>query len=57
MTFEQPSVHLFSFNNPYGACSVCEGFGTIIGIDENLVIPNKSLSLYDNAVACWRGEK
>lgn len=55
--FEEPSVHLFSFNNPYGACKNCEGFGNVIGIDENLVIPNKSLSVYDGAVACWRGEK
>ncbi len=57
ISFEEPSTHLFSFNNPYGACKTCEGFGTIIGIDEDLVIPNKSLSIYDGAVACWRGEK
>lgn len=55
--FEEPSVNFFSFNNPYGACKRCEGFGTIIGIDEDLVIPNKSLSIYEDAVACWRGEK
>jgi len=57
MTFEQPSPLFFSFNNPYGACDRCEGFGTIIGIDEDLVIPNKTLSIYDGAVACWKGDK
>lgn len=57
ISFETPTTHLFSFNNPYGACPTCEGFGTIIGIDPDLVIPDKSLSVYDNAVACWRGEK
>ncbi len=55
--FEEPSVNLFSFNNPYGACKKCEGFGSIIGIDEDLVVPNKSLSVYEDAIACWRGEK
>lgn len=55
--FEEPSVNLFSFNNPYGACKTCEGYGNIIGIDEDLVIPNKSLSIYDDAIACWKGEK
>lgn len=55
--FEEPSVNLFSFNNPYGACKTCEGYGSIIGIDEDLVIPNKSLSVYDDAIACWKGEK
>ncbi|HRY32298.1 MAG TPA: excinuclease ABC subunit UvrA [Bacteroidales bacterium] len=55
--FEEPSVNLFSFNNPYGACKRCEGFGSIIGIDEDLVIPNKSLSIYDEAIACWKGDK
>jgi excinuclease ABC subunit A len=55
--FEEPSVNLFSFNNPYGACKRCEGFGNIIGIDEDLVIPNKSLSVYEEAIACWKGEK
>ncbi len=55
--FEEPSVHTFSFNNPLGACPLCEGYGKIIDIDEDLVIPNKSLSLYEDAVACWRGEK
>ncbi len=57
ITFETPTTHLFSFNNPYGACPVCEGFGSIIGIDPDLVIPDKSLSIYDNAIACWRGDK
>jgi excinuclease ABC subunit A len=57
ITFEEPSVHLFSFNNPFGACKTCEGFGSVIGIDEDLVIPDKSLSVYDDAVACWKGEK
>jgi excinuclease ABC subunit A len=57
MTFEEPSVNFFTFNNPYGACRHCEGFGTIIGYDEQKVIPNPRLSLYEGAVACWRGEK
>ncbi len=57
ITFEEPSVHLFSFNNPFGACKKCEGFGSVIGIDEDLVIPDKSLSIYNDAVACWKGEK
>jgi excinuclease ABC subunit A len=57
MTFEEPSTQLFSFNNPFGACKRCEGFGSIIGIDEDLVIPDKSLSVYENAIVCWRGEK
>lgn len=57
MVFEEPSENLFSFNNPYGACKTCEGFGSIIGIDEDLVIPNKNLSVYEDAIACWRGEK
>jgi excinuclease ABC subunit A len=48
---------MFSFNNPVGACPTCEGYGKVIGIDEDLVIPNKSLSIYQEAVACWRGEK
>jgi excinuclease ABC subunit A len=56
ITFEEPSVNFFSFNNPVGACKTCEGFGSIIGIDPDLVIPNKSASVYDNAVACWNGE-
>lgn len=54
--FEEPTEHLFSFNSPLGACPVCEGYGKIIGIDENLVIPDENLSVYDDAVACWRGE-
>ena len=57
MTFEPPTVNMFAFNNPYGACPTCQGFGSVIGIDPDLVFPNKSLSVYDNAVACWRGEK
>ncbi len=57
MTFMEPSVHLFSFNNPVGACPRCEGFGKVMGIDENLVVPNKSLSIYEGAIACWKGEK
>ena len=56
MTFEIPSVNLFSFNNPYGACPVCEGFGRVLGIDEDLVIPDQSLSVYEGVVAPWRGE-
>jgi excinuclease ABC subunit A len=55
--FEEPSEHMFTFNNPVGACTKCEGFGSVIGIDEDLVIPNKSLSVFEDAVACWRGEK
>ncbi|MFT5215236.1 MAG: excinuclease ABC subunit A [Glaciecola sp.] len=54
--FLAPNIHLFSFNNPYGACPKCEGYGDVIGIDENLVIPNTSLSIYDNAIFAWRGE-
>jgi excinuclease ABC subunit A len=54
--FEEPSEHLFSFNNPIGACPVCEGYSKIIGIDENLVIPNKNLSVYEDAIVCWKGE-
>ncbi|MDR0688291.1 MAG: excinuclease ABC subunit UvrA, partial [Prevotellaceae bacterium] len=57
MAFELPSEHLFSFNNPLGACQRCEGYGRIIGIDEDLVIPDKSQSVYGGAVACWRGEQ
>ena len=57
MEFEEPSVHMFSFNNPVGACPTCEGYGKVIGIDEDLVIPNKSLSIYQDAIACWKGEK
>ncbi len=57
ITLEEPSVHMFNFNNPVGACPKCEGYGKVIGIDEDLVIPNKSLSVYDDAVVCWKGEK
>jgi len=56
ISFLEPNVHLFSFNNPYGACPVCEGYGNIIGIDEELVIPNTALSVYENALYPWRGE-
>jgi len=57
LEFPEPSPHLFNFNNPFGACPVCEGFSKILGIDENKVIPNKSLSVFEGAVACWKGEK
>ncbi len=57
ITFLEPSDLLFNFNNPYGACSRCEGFGMTLGIDERLVIPNQALSIYSDAVACWRGDK
>ncbi|MEO5790384.1 excinuclease ABC subunit UvrA [Gelidibacter sp.] len=56
MTFLEPNVHLFSFNNPYGACPKCEGYGDVIGIDEELIIPNTALSIYENAIFPWRGE-
>ncbi len=56
MAFLEPNIHLFSFNNPYGACPACEGYGNIIGIDNELVIPNSSLSIYENAIYPWRGE-
>ncbi len=56
VVFEEPSVNFFSFNNPYGACKKCEGFGSVIGIDPDLVIPDKGLSLYEDAVACWKGD-
>ncbi|MBR5298311.1 MAG: excinuclease ABC subunit UvrA [Parabacteroides sp.] len=56
MTFEEPTDMMFSFNNPIGACPTCEGFGKVLGIDENLVIPDKSLSIYQGAVVCWKGE-
>lgn len=55
--FEEPNDNMFSFNSPLGACPTCEGFGSIIGIDEKLVIPNTSLSVYEGCVQCWRGEK
>jgi excinuclease ABC subunit A len=57
ITFEDPNVHTFSFNNPVGACPTCEGFGKVIGIDEDLVIPNKTMSVYEDAIVCWKGEK
>jgi len=57
MTFDIPSEHFFSFNNPVGACKVCEGFGSVIGIDPDAVVPNKSLSVYEDAIVPWRGEK
>ena len=57
MTFEEPSDQMFSFNSPAGACPECQGFGKIIGIDEHLVIPNSTLSVYDGCVVCWHGEK
>ena len=56
MSFLEPNVHLFSFNNPYGACPKCEGYGDVIGIDEDLVVPNTALSVYENAIFAWRGE-
>ena len=56
MEFQEPSEHFFTFNNPYGACKKCEGFGQVIGIDPNLVIPNPSLSVYEGAIVPWRGE-
>ena len=55
--FAEPSEHLFDFNNPLGACPVCNGFGNVIGIDPDLVVPNKGLSIYGEAIACWKGEK
>ncbi len=57
MEFKKPSVNMFSFNNPYGACPRCEGFGSVLGIDPNLVIPDKSLSVYEEAVVCWKTDK
>jgi excinuclease ABC subunit A len=54
--FQEPSEYLFSFNNPLGACPLCEGYGKIIGVDENLVVPDQNLSVYDDAVVCWKGE-
>ena len=56
MTFDEPSDLMFNFNNPLGACPTCEGFGTVIGIDESLVVPDRSRSVYDDAVMCWRGQ-
>ena len=57
ITFIEPTDALFNFNNPYGACPTCEGFGRVVGIDERLVVPNPALSVFDDAVVCWRGEK
>ncbi len=57
LVFEEPTVHTFSFNNPLGACPECEGYGKIMGIDEDLVIPNKNLSVYEDVIVCWKGEK
>jgi len=57
LSFEEPTVHTFSFNNPLGACPACEGFGKVMGVDPDLVIPNKNLSVYEDAIACWRGDK
>lgn len=54
--FEEPSLHMFSFNNPYGACPTCEGFGNVMGIDEDLVIPNSALSVYEDCIAAWKGD-
>ena len=56
LTFERPSEHMFSFNNPIGACPRCEGYGKVTGIDEDLVVPDKTKSIYEDAIACWRGE-
>ena len=56
MTFEEPSDMMFNFNNPLGACPTCEGFGSVIGVDESLVVPDRSRSVYDDAVMCWRGQ-
>ena len=56
ITFLTPNVHLFSFNNPYGACETCEGYGDVVGIDDDLVVPNTALSVFENAVFPWRGE-
>ena len=57
ITFEKPNPNFFSFNNPYGACPTCQGYGSIVGIDERLVVPNPAKSIYDDAVVCWKGEK
>jgi excinuclease ABC subunit A len=57
ITFEKPNPNFFSFNNPYGACPTCQGYGSVIGIDENMVVPNKSRSIYENAIVCWNGDK
>ena len=57
MAFEVPSQNLFNFNNPYGACKTCEGFGSVVGIDEDLIVPDRTLSIFEGAIAPWRGEK
>ncbi len=57
MSFEMPTPNLFNFNNPYGACKTCEGFGTVMGLDEDLIFPDKNLSVYESAIAPWKGEK
>ena len=57
ITFEEPSVQFFTYNSPVGACKTCEGFGSVIGIDTDLVIPDRTLSVYEGAIACWKGEK
>ncbi len=57
ISFEEPTIHTFSFNSPLGACPRCEGFGKVLGIDEDLVIPDKSLTIFEDAIACWRGDK
>jgi len=56
VTYQEPNAHFFTFNNPFGACRTCDGYGQVIGIDENLVLPDRSLSAYDGAIACWKGE-
>lgn len=56
VTYQEPNAHFFTFNNPFGACRACDGYGQVIGIDENLVLPDRSLSAYEGAIACWRGE-
>ena len=56
LSFLEPNLHLFSFNNPYGACPICEGYGNVIGIDEDLVVPNTGLSIFENAIFPWRGD-
>lgn len=57
ITFEKPNPNFFSFNNPYGACPTCQGYGNVMGIDEDIVVPNKALSVYEDCIVCWRGEK
>jgi excinuclease ABC subunit A len=57
LVFDEPNIHYFNFNSPFGACPTCEGHGTVIGIDDELAIPNRKLSIYEDAVVCWKGEK